>query len=256
MSKLSSLKYLVPTPARSWLRQKGLVQRGRLFFDHVTDWSVLRRVQPYRGHLGVTHGHCVDRFYIEEFLQVHRGLITGDVAEFADDAYTRRFGSGDIRSHVLDIDSSNPNVTLILDLAQTEVAPSDLFDCILATQVLFEIYDYAACVRSLLKMLRPGGVALITVPGISPILPNNMRGKGQDWWRFTASSAQRVVADVFGEANVEVQSYGNVLAAVAFLHGLVQEELTAEELAYHDPNYEVIIGIKATKPAINQELNR
>ena len=42
--------------------------------------------------------------------------------------------------------------------------------------------------------------------------------------------------------------YGNVLTATAFLHGLVQEELTRDELEYHDPDYEVIIGIKATKP--------
>jgi hypothetical protein len=38
-----------------------------------------------------------------------------------------------------------------------------------------------------------------------------------------------------------------VLTATAFLHGLVQEELTQAELEYHDPDYEVTIGVKATK---------
>ncbi len=252
MSKLSSLKYLVPSPARSWLRQKGLVQRSRLLLDHVTDWSVLRRLQPYRANLGVTHGHCIDRFYIEQFLEAHRNLITGDVAEFADDGYTRRFGSGNFRSHVLDIDSSNPHATLILDLAQTAAAPRGIFDCIVATQVLLFIYDYQSSLRSLYKMLRPRGVALITVPGICQALPQNMRGTEREWWRFTAAGAGRSVADVFGDAHVEVESYGNVLSATALLHGLVQEELEPAELAYHDPGYEVIIGIKAIKSVEDQ----
>ncbi len=50
---------------------------------------------------------------------------------------------------------------------------------------------------------------------------------------------------------VVVHTYGNVLSATAFLHGLVQEELTRDELEYHDPNYEVTIGVKATKRSTN-----
>ena len=44
-----------------------------------------------------------------------------------------------------------------------------------------------------------------------------------------------------------MQPYGNVLTATAFLYGLVQEELTRQELEFHDPDYEVVIGVKATK---------
>ncbi|MGB6192337.1 MAG: hypothetical protein WBF42_07715 [Terracidiphilus sp.] len=249
MPKLGSIKRLVPAPARSWLRQRGFTQKGRLLFDHVTDWSVLRRLEPYRPSLGITHGHCIDRFYIEKFLAAHRSVITGDVSEFADNAYTLRFGSGQIRSHVLDIDPANPNATLTLDLACTDAVPSSVFDCILATQVLFEIYDYTAAVHSLFKMLRPGGTALITLPGLCQVIPKNMLGGGHDWWRFTSSSARRLFGDVFGDANVQVASYGNVLSAVAFLHGLVQEELSTAELDFHDPNYELILGISALKPA-------
>ncbi len=246
--KLGSIKYLVPAPARSWLRRRGLAQKGRLLFDRVSDWSVLRRLTPYRPAFGVTHGRCIDRFYIEQFLAAHRNAIAGDVAEFADNRYTLQFAPAPVRSHVLDIDTSNPQVTLALDLTATASAPSDTFDCIIATQVLLVIYDYEASLRTLFKMLRPRGVALITVPGICQVIPEIMLGEGgQDWWRFTSASARRVVAEVFGEANVEVQSFGNVLSAVAFLHGLVQEEITPAELDYHDPAYEVIIGIKATK---------
>jgi len=43
--------------------------------------------------------------------------------------------------------------------------------------------------------------------------------------------------------------YGNVLAATAFLHGLAAEELTREELDHRDPDYELLIGVRAQKPA-------
>ena len=47
--------------------------------------------------------------------------------------------------------------------------------------------------------------------------------------------------------NVEVESYGNVLAATGFLYGLAASDLTAEELAARDPLYEVVIGLRAVK---------
>ena len=108
--------------------------------------------------------------------------------------------------------------------------------------------SYTHLIRSLYKLLRPGGVALVTVPGISPIIKGGLvAGIGEDWWRFTGRSAQLEFAQVFGTENVVVQTYGNVLSATAFLHGLVQEELTQEELEYHDANYEVLIGVMAIK---------
>jgi hypothetical protein len=40
-----------------------------------------------------------------------------------------------------------------------------------------------------------------------------------------------------------------VLAAVATLHGLAESELTPAELDYRDPNYEVLLAVRATRPA-------
>jgi hypothetical protein len=52
-------------------------------------------------------------------------------------------------------------------------------------------------------------------------------------------------AEIFPDADVEVVTYGNVLGALGYLHGLATEELTAEELDYHDPDFEVIVGVRA-----------
>jgi hypothetical protein len=46
---------------------------------------------------------------------------------------------------------------------------------------------------------------------------------------------------------VHVESHGNVLAAVAFLHGLAAHELTCAELDDHDPLYQLVITARAMK---------
>jgi hypothetical protein len=70
------------------------------------------------------------------------------------------------------------------------------------------------------------------------------------YWNFTTLSARRLFEEVFSEANVRVEAYGNVLAATAFLQGLAAEELTRQELDYHDPNYEVLVTVRAVKPQV------
>ncbi|HEU5352358.1 MAG TPA: methyltransferase domain-containing protein [Terracidiphilus sp.] len=221
-----------------------------LVFDHVTDWGVFRSTSPYRPGLGIRRGSCIDRFYIEAFLAAHKAVIRGRVAEMESNEYTLHYGAGAVtQSDVIDLNPQNQACTLALDLQQTSTAPESLFDCILCTQTLFLIRDYAAAIRTLHRMLKPGGTLLATVPGISPVIRGSLiAGAGEDYWRFTSRSAQIAFGQVFGDAQVTVQAYGNVLACTAFLQGIVQEELAAEELVHHDPDYELIIAIAATKP--------
>jgi len=68
-----------------------------------------------------------------------------------------------------------------------------------------------------------------------------------DRWRFTTLSAQKLFEEVFSPVNVTVASYGNVLAANAFLHGLAGEELRPQELDHQDPDYELLITVRAIK---------
>ncbi len=260
------LKYLVPRPLRHWLNlRREVAERAWIHVDRVTDWSVLRRTRPYRKRLGERRGACIDRYYIEKFLHIHRLSIRGRVAEFLADDYALRFG-GDRVEHIdiLDIDETNARRTITLDLALTSAAPSELFDCIICTQTLLFIYDYRSAIRSLRKMLKPGGTLLVTVPGICQLLPTDMRNGGDnDWWRFTGAAIHRIFTETFAGEDVTVETYGNVQTAVAQLHGLVQEEFTQAELDYHDPDYEVIVGVKATRalfdddpaPALNAALN-
>jgi hypothetical protein len=241
---------LLPATFRAWLRdRKRTLERSLLVFDRVTDFGVLRRTTPYRSELGGHRGSYIDRYCIEQFLASHRDAIHGAVAEIQGNDYTRLFGAERVtRSEVIDINPANANRTLSLDLAKTAAAPEAEFDCIICTQTLLLIPDYKAAICTLHKMLKPGGTVLATMPGISPVIRGGLiAGEGEDCWRFTTRSARQDFAQVFGEQQVEARSYGNVLTATAFLHGLVQEELTADELAFHDPDYELIVAVAATR---------
>jgi hypothetical protein len=59
--------------------------------------------------------------------------------------------------------------------------------------------------------------------------------------------------EVFPAANVEVESWGNVLAAISFLHGLAVHELRKEELDHYDRSYEILITLRAVKSEANDE---
>jgi hypothetical protein len=69
----------------------------------------------------------------------------------------------------------------------------------------------------------------------------------EDYWRLTSNSARRLFGETFGSKNVEVKTYGNVLAATAFLHGLAVEELSAHEIDYNDPEQEITVAVRAVK---------
>jgi hypothetical protein len=44
-----------------------------------------------------------------------------------------------------------------------------------------------------------------------------------------------------------------VLSAIAFLEGLTAQELRCAELDHRDPAYEVVIAIRAVKPAVAKD---
>jgi SAM-dependent methyltransferase len=217
-------------------------RRRLLFYD-------LRRLQAISKVFGFDRGLPIDRYYIEQFLSAHEADIQGRVLEMGDDFYTRKFGGARVlKSDVLHYVEGNPKATFVADLTRAEHIPSDSFDCIIFTQTLQMIYDVHAALRHLIRILKPGGVLLATSHGISKICRREGRDPWGEYWRFTTQSTQRLFEEVFPAPNVTVKAHGNVLAAIASLHGLAAEELRPEELGYVDPDYEVLITVRAVKP--------
>jgi SAM-dependent methyltransferase len=206
----------------------------------------LRRVTPVSREFGYDRGQPIDRYYIEKFLARQAEDVRGHVLEIGDDFYTRKYGGSRVEiSDVLHVAEGTPGATIVADLTQAEHIPPQTFDCIICTQTLHLIYDVRSAVRTLHRVLKPGGVLLATFPGISQI----DRGEwGGSWyWAFTTLSAQRLFEERFPTADLRIEANGNVLTTISFLHGLAVEELRQEEFDYHDPSYELLITLRAVK---------
>jgi SAM-dependent methyltransferase len=208
--------------------------------------AALWRTTPVSCAFGLDRGTTIRRRYIEQFLDAHSELIRGRVLEAGDDGYTRRFGGQRVgRSDVLNVEAGDPATTVVGNLETGVGIPEETFDSIVLTQTLHVVYELRAAVATVHRALRPGGTALVTIPTITQISRYDADRWG-DYWRLTSQAADRLFREEFG-ADVEVCAYGNVLAAVASLHGLAAEELTAAELDLRDPDYEVLLGIRATR---------
>jgi hypothetical protein len=207
----------------------------------------LTRLEPVSRIFGFDRGKPVDRWYIERFLAAHAADVRGRVLEVAETTYTQWYGGDDVtQSDVLYAAPGHPDATVVGNLATGEGLPRAAFDCFVMTQTLQVIYDVAAAVRGTWNVLAPDGVLLATAPGISQISREDRRDWG-DWWRFTSDSVRRLFAEAYGLENIDVQAHGNVLSAACFLYGLAAEELTEAELAHNDPDFELLMTVRAVK---------
>jgi SAM-dependent methyltransferase len=204
--------------------------------------------EPLSRRFGGDRGGPIDRHYIEQFVRDHCADITGHVLEIGEPRYTRAFGSDVAASDVLHAVEGNPNATLVADLTRRETLPPAAFDCVICTQTLGFIFDVPAAIDGIWHVLRPGGVILATVAGISQVSRYDMDRWG-DYWRFTDASVRQLFKRGFGD-DVAIRTYGNVSAAIALLQGLAVEDLPDRSvLDRHDSDYQVILAIRARKPA-------
>jgi len=208
----------------------------------VPRWGNLRRVKPFSQNYGFDRGTPIDRYYLDAFLRANQSRITGRVLEVQLPSYTRRFGRGVEESHSVDI---NPQfgATYTCDLAEASQIPSDFYDCFLLPNTLQHVEAIRPTLRTVLRVTKPGGTLLASAAGFLPLIPD-----GDDFWRLSAQGWRRLLADEWPDCDVAVESHGNCLAAIAAMHGLAQEELSADELDVHDPRYPVLITIRCRKP--------
>jgi SAM-dependent methyltransferase len=239
--RLLARRYLTRETRRRLARSAVLPPVGWVRFGS------LRRLKPISSDYGNSRGLEIDRYYIEKFIFEHAQDIHGHVLEIKHNTYTLKYGGDRVtKSDVLHKVTGNPDATIVADLSNADQLPSNTFDTILITQTLQFIYDVKPAIATLYRILKPKGTLLVTTPGISPIIREDYEQWGE-YWRFTALSARLLFEEAFPKENIFVRSYGNVLAAISFLEGLAVEDLQEKELDAVDPNYELIIGIQATK---------
>jgi SAM-dependent methyltransferase len=202
--------------------------------------------RPSTPNFGFGLGTPIDRYYVEEFLSKNSHLISGRVMEIGDSRYSDMFGQSIRSLDVLHVDLTNPRATLIGDLLTGRGVPQDSFDAIICTQTLHCLEDPVAGLKTLENALVPGGVLLATLPLLAQISRFDMDNWG-DYWRFTSKGVLALFGKIFGK-EITMSTYGNFRSATALLNGVPAGFLTKKTLGARDIDYEVLIGVLATKP--------
>lgn len=204
--------------------------------------------KPVSTVFGLDRGLPIDRYYIEKFLFRNKAHVRGSVLEVGDSVYTKKFGEKRTKkSYVLRVNRRLFDSSLVGDLATGRGIPDALVDCFILTQTLPFIYDIHSAMRNSLKVVKPGGILLITVPGITQISRYDMDRWGH-YWSFTEASLSKLLREVVPKSRVQIQTYGNVKTAACFLYGLASDELSRNDLDHHDPDYQIIISAVVKKP--------
>jgi peptidoglycan/xylan/chitin deacetylase (PgdA/CDA1 family)/glycosyltransferase involved in cell wall biosynthesis len=184
------------------------------------DYGKSSRTTPIGSYRGRDRGTPIDRYYLERFLEAHRADVNGRVLEITD----------------------------VADLRNATALASDTYDCLIVTQTFHLVDDIGAAIGTCFRLLRPGGVLLATAPGINRI--DDAAGLDGDYWRLTEASARRLFAQSFPVERLDVTTYGNVGASMAFLNGLAVEELSGADLDARDPSFPVVVAVRAMRPHI------
>ena len=232
------------------LCNKALKKLSRYFSDSPgiseIDPGDFDRFGPFSTEFGFDRGGAIDRYYIENFLQKESESIKGRVLEIGDNSYTLLYGGDKVtKSDILHVDAKNSKATIFGDLSDATHIPDNTFDCIILTQTLHLIYYYERALSTCHRILKPGGVLLLTSPGITPI--DHGEWKNSWYWSFTDKSLLKLSSDTFVGGNLNVETFGNVYVATAFLYGMGISEISKERMDHHDPHFQVIITIKAVK---------
>lgn len=214
----------------------------RRIFKPAWLYLFFKRLKPLSHNYGSDRGEPIDRYYIEKFLSENANLIQGTCLEIESNTYCLSFGKN-CRCDVLDTKKNNPKATITADLRNVPEIKDETYDCIILTQVLQFIDDYESAIHECWRILKPEGVMLVTLPFISRV--DARAGIEGDFWRFTTASAHYSFGKYFNK--LEIRSWGNVLSGLGFWIGSAREELSKRELDHDDPDFPVIISVKAVK---------
>lgn len=202
-------------------------------------------LEPSSRRFGQERGTAIDRFYIEKFLSGHRDAVHGVVMEIAENRYARSMGKDVEEFRILHVNGWGEGAVKG-NLETGEGILENSVDCMICTQTIPFIYDIHSVIRNIYKLLKPNGTVLLTASAISQLSLYDYKNWG-DYWRFTDMSMRRLLEEVFDVEQIEVCTYGNMKAAIAFLYGMCLEEMKIEDLEYVDEQFPMIVAAGARK---------
>ena len=216
------------------------IEKKNCFLRFILKLRNFNTVNPVSRCFGADRGDIIDRYYIEKFLFQNRDLIRGVVLEVASSKYTKKFGGKDVQKSLVLHVAEKANVDIVGNLETGEGIPENAVDCFILTQTLLCTFDIFSSAKNAIKILKPGGVLLLTVPGITQISRYDYERWGQ-YWSFTDQSIRKLFENLVPSENIVVNTYGNVKVTTAFLYGLALHEVRKKYLDQVDPDYQLVI---------------
>ena len=214
------------------------------FYREVHEYNfsdVLLTSRPISEEWGYDRGTPIDRYYISNFLQsekVNNKLLNRvkKVLEVGDLRYSSIYyplAKGDILDH-----------SVGMDLTKNDTLPKEEYDLFICTQTFHQIYEIDKAIEGAWHLLKHGGVMLATTCGCITKLANN--SDYTHYWGLTEIAFNKMLKEVFGD-NVTTKSYGNAMAATAFIQGLSVEDVDSKILDETDPDFSICISGVAVK---------
>lgn len=202
---------------------------------------------------GRQNGTPIVRQYWEEFLITHRDDVRGTALEVGGTGTIRRIGGPRIsRALALDV-SARAGIDLVADLSRADHLEGAQFDCIVIPFTMHHIYDLDAALHHVVRLLKPGGVALVNFVCVDYDMPDGLdMGTGAPlhvfWW-FTPLQVENLLRRAGLEAGAfSLTVYGNLFARVAYQMNLPAEEMTTEERNHRDPGHPLLICARIVRP--------
>jgi SAM-dependent methyltransferase len=180
------------------------------------------------------------RIYIDAFLHAHAAECRGRFLEFGDAYYRRMFRPEQIeRYDVLGV-APGRGVTIVGDIQQCPQISDNSFDVIVCTQVLEHVPNPFLAVSELHRMLKPGGILLLTVPAAFPY-----HADPQDYWRFSRDSLKLLFSSTFRD--LEIKGCGNRLVVTAAYWFWDANQLPERAIQAHDADTPLLLTLVGKK---------
>jgi SAM-dependent methyltransferase len=123
-----------------------------------------------------------------------------------------------------------------------ELGAAATVDWVVLDRCLQRLPEPRVALEEVVGRLKPGAALITLFTGIARPEPERRR----PFWIVTPYAARRLHGERRELERVEVERYGNVALALAWLYRLPADDLTEQELATVDPAYPVLVGVTAS----------
>jgi SAM-dependent methyltransferase len=219
--------------AAAWLQDRRQFRGGRL--PRTCPICDYRGVFIAVGHPGRWDARCLNCGSRERHRLLHLWITEGGgdrltgkrILHFAPEkSFMARMRGNELYETA---DLMQPGVTHRVDITDTKL-PAAAYDVVLANHVLEHIPDDRAAMREIHRLLKPGGLALLTVPinATRPTYENpSIATAPERWAHFSAHDHVRYYgtdfADRLAEAGFQVETF-RVSPEDEVRHGLLRDE--------------------------------